>query len=219
MKIAQKGAFTLLSLMAVSGLVGEDADRYYSYTDFDDATRGITSPAEGAFEQATALMHHLFDPIERGFTEVRLFNMRDCIAQRVGNGDAFNKAFMDEVKIVLAKEMRISVINVVKQNKLVDVDVQGCVRALLQMVVDGIKEKHGIENVFEQDPHTLPKGAFTCYTTHYIEPILLKTGLPMATRDAALITAWAKSVYIALGYIQQFCENGRTALELFGVDQ
>ena len=222
MKIAQKVTFTLLSLMTVPGLVYSNADHSYFYadTDFDDSTRGVASPAERAFAEASALMHKLFDPIERGFTETRLFHMRDAIARRVGSGESFNATFMDEVQKFLFREMKATIITIVKKKQLADIDVNVCASALVQkLVVEGTKEKYGIANVFGQDPHTLPSFIFTYCTNRYVEPVILRTGIPVATRDTALMAAWVNSIYIGLGYLQQFCENGRTALELFGVQQ
>ena len=222
MKIAQKVVFTLLSLLAVPGLVYSDTDHSYFYTgdDFDDSTRGVASPAERAFAEASVLIHKLFDPIERGFTETRLFHMRDAVAQRVAKGESFNVAFMDELRKFLFREMKATVINIVNKKQLVDVDMNVCASALVQkLVVEGTKERYKIEDVFAQDPHTLPAFVFTYCTNRYVEPVLLRTGIPVQTRDAAMMNAWITSVYVGLGYLQQFCENGRTALELFGVQQ
>lgn len=222
MKIAKVTLPLLLLLNYVTVSKSVSAGDFYSYTDNEDeGSRAASSPAGSAFAEASVLIHRLFDPIERGFTETRLFHMRDAVAQRVASGEAFNVTFMDELKKFLFGEMRMTVINVVKKMKLVDINVNACAHALVQkLVVEGTKEKYGIDDVFGKDPHTLPPFVFTYCTNCYVEPVIIQVGhLPVVIRDTVLLREWATLVYQGLGYIEEFCKSGRTALEVLGVSQ
>ena len=171
------------------------------------------------------IIAHLFEPINRHFSQKDLDTLCKVVESRIEKGESYITAFNDEVQKFLHSQITAAYVEIAKQQKnetFTTEDAQATAAFVItEIMVKGYAQKcHA--NLFEQDPMTLPEHLFAFFTTHYFVTAHSRVLLPAHAQnrmDMATLIEYAHFVRVGLSYATTGIKYANAALDAFGVPQ